>query len=264
MSVIDCVRLRHSYTPAAPVLRDVDLRIGAGERVALLGRSGSGKSTLVRALLALEPLESGVIRCDGREVTPGPVRRLRWFRRLVQYVPQDPGATLDPRARVLDIVAEPLRRLGSRTAPAELAAAAGAALDAVRIPAALRAARARDLSGGQAQRVAIARALAPEPRLLIADEPISGLDAPLRAHVTDALRRASRARGAALLLVTHDVSAAAALCDRIAVLHDGRIVEDRPTGELLAAPVHPETRALLAAMPRFPLGDSPCHTPVSG
>ncbi|GAA4964528.1 ABC transporter ATP-binding protein [Actinoplanes utahensis] len=252
MSVIDCVRVRHSYTPATPVLHDVDLAIGDGERVALLGRSGSGKSTLVRAMLALEPLASGAIHCDGRVVTPGPVRRLRWFRRLVQYVPQDPGATLDPQARVLDIVAEPLRRLCGVTDRARLTAAAATVLEAVGLPAALHTVRARDLSGGQAQRVAIARALAPEPRLLIADEPISGLDAPLRAHVIDALRHASASRGTALLLVTHDVSAAAALSDRIAVMHDGRIVEDRRTGDLLAAPDHPETRALLAAVPRFP------------
>ena len=252
MTVIDCADVRHSYATGAPVLRGVDLAIGAGERVALVGRSGSGKSTLVRAMLALEPIRSGAIRCDGRQVTPQPVRRLRWFRRLVQYVPQDPASTLDPRARVLDIVAEPLRRLCGISDPAQLAAAAGTALEDVRLPADLRSARARDLSGGQAQRVAVARAMCPQPRLLIADEPLSGLDAPLRAHVIDAMRRASESRGTPLLLVSHDLSAAAALCDRIAVMHEGRIVEDRPAPELLAAPRHPETRALLAAVPRLP------------
>ncbi|MEV5764056.1 ABC transporter ATP-binding protein [Micromonospora sp. NPDC052213] len=258
MTVIECNRLRHAYPPshrstsAVPVLDGVDLTIAAGERVALVGRSGSGKSTLVRALLALEPVEAGTIRCDGRDVTPGPVHRLRWFRRIVQYVPQDPGSTLDPRARVLDIVTEPIRRLCGVTDRARLTAAGVAALEAVRLPADLRTARARDLSGGQAQRVAIARALSPEPRLLIADEPVSGLDAPLRAHVVDALRQASETRGTALLLVSHDLSAAAALCDRITVLHEGRIVENRPTGDLLADPEHPETHALFAAVPRFP------------
>lgn len=250
MNVLECARLEHAY--AAPVLRGVDLGIAAGERVALVGRSGSGKSTLVRALLALTHVRAGTIRCLDRPVRPGPVRRLRWFRRLVQYVPQDPASTLDPRARVRDIVAEPIRRLHGTTGH-ELRAAADAALDTVRLPAELSDAYARDLSGGQAQRVAIARALAPGPRLLVADEPVSGLDAPLRAQVVDALRLASEAHGTALLLVSHDLSAAAALCDRIAVLHEGRIVEDRPTGDLLAGPDHPVTRELLAAVPGLPV-----------
>ncbi|MFG3701104.1 ATP-binding cassette domain-containing protein [Micromonospora sp. NPDC047620] len=130
MTVIECERLRHAYppshrsAPAVPVLDGVHLTITAGERVALVGRSGSGRSTLVRALLALEPVEAGTIRCEGRDVTPGPVHRLRWYRRGVQYVPQDPGSTLDPRARVLDIVAEPIRRLCGVTDRARLTAAA--------------------------------------------------------------------------------------------------------------------------------------------
>jgi peptide/nickel transport system ATP-binding protein len=245
VSILECAGLRHAYR-GTPVLRGAGLAIGAGDRVALVGRSGSGKSTLVRALLALEPVTAGRIRCQGREVVAGPVRRLRWFRRLVQYVPQDPAGTLDPRSRVRDIVAEPVRRLGgTEHAVAE-------ALRLVELPEALWGARARELSGGQAQRVAVARALSPGPRLLIADEPVSGLDPPLRAQVVAALRTVSESRGTALLLVTHDLSVAAALCTRIAVLHEGRIVEDRPAGDLLTGPAHPETRALLAAVPRLP------------
>lgn len=244
-AILACERLTHAY-PGAPeaVLRGVDLAVGPGERVALVGRSGSGKSTLVRVLLALAPVRSGTVRCLERPVTPGPVRRLRWFRRLVQYVPQDPASTLDPRARVLDIVAEPARRLGGGTDPAAL-------LETVEIPAALHTARVRDLSGGQAQRVAIARAWSPGPRLIVADEPVSGLDPPLRARIVGALRASSAAHGTALLMVTHDLSAAAQLCDRVVVLHQGRVVEDRPAAELLRAPEHSETRALLAAVPRF-------------
>ncbi|GAB7045657.1 ABC transporter ATP-binding protein [Catenuloplanes indicus] len=245
-AVLECADLVHTYPGRPrPVLRGVGLSVAAGERVALVGRSGSGKSTLVRALLALEAVESGVVRCAGRPVAPGPVRRLRWFRRIVQYVPQDPASTLDPRARVRDIVAEPARRLRGDDGDTRVA------LESVEIPAELHGARVRDLSGGQAQRVAIARAWSPGPQLILADEPVSGLDPPLRARVTGALRTLSERRGTALLLVTHDLSVAARLCDRIVVMHDGRIVEDRDAAGLLAGPAHPETRALLAAVPRL-------------
>ncbi|HWS35636.1 MAG TPA: dipeptide/oligopeptide/nickel ABC transporter ATP-binding protein [Actinoplanes sp.] len=227
MTLLECRGLRHGFG-GRDVLRGVDLRVAEGERVALVGRSGQGKSTLVRALLALETVRDGVIECAGRPVTPGRVRSLRWFRRLVQYVPQDPASTLDPRARVRDVVDEPRLRLGQGDG--------AAALDLVALPGHLADARVGELSGGQAQRVAIARALAVGPRLLLADEPVSGLDPPLREHVLDALRRAP----CGLLMVTHDLSAAAALCDRILLLHDGRIVDD---------PSHSEFRALLDAVP---------------
>lgn len=257
MNVVECTGLRHAYPPrrrgdpAVPVLRGVDLAVGAGERVALVGRSGSGKSTLVQALLAVQPVDAGTIRCRERTVLPGPVRQLRWFRRLVQYVPQDPGSTLDPRARVVDLVAEPIRRL-HRAADNAALTAAETALAAVGLPVEVGAARAGELSGGQAQRVAIARALCPGPELLLADEPVSGLDPSMRAQIVDMLRDLSESRGTALLLVSHDLSAVAALCTRVAVLQCGRIVEDRPTAELIRDPRHPETRALLAAVPRLP------------
>lgn len=230
MTFLDCQGLRCAYG-GREILRGVDLQVAEGERVALVGRSGQGKSTLVRALLALQPVTAGRIRCDSRTVTPGSVRSLRWFRRLVQYVPQDPASTLDPGARVLDVVAEPVRRLLREDGRSR------AALRMVALPDDLAERRVGELSGGQAQRVAIARALAPAPRLLLADEPVSGLDPPLREHVLDALRRAP----AGLLMVTHDLSAAAALCDRILLLHDGRVTDDR---------AHPEFRALLDAVPR--------------
>jgi peptide/nickel transport system ATP-binding protein len=258
VNIVECTGLWHAYPPhrrggpTVPVLRGVDLAVGAGERVALVGRSGSGKSTLVQALLALQPTDAGTIRCHGRPVVVGPVSRLRWYRKLVQYVPQDPWSTLDPRARVMDLVAEPVRRLHGVTDRARLVGAATAALEAVGLSPALGAARAGELSGGQAQRVAIARALCPRPALLLADEPVSGLDAPMREQVVDTLRGVSEARGTALLLVSHDLSAVAALCTRVVVLHDGRIVEDRPAAELLRDPRHPETRSLLAAVPRLP------------
>ncbi|WP_166606424.1 ATP-binding cassette domain-containing protein, partial [Kineococcus siccus] len=244
--------LLHGTGLTRRVLRGVDLDVAAGERVGLLGASGAGKTTLVRALLALEPLEAGGITCDGRAVRRAPARRLRWYRRLVQHVPQDPATTLDPRVAVRDLVRLPVRRLGTAQERRCAHDLVEAALDAVGLPADRRDARPRELSGGQAQRVALARALVLRPRLLLADEPVSGLDLPLRALVLDTLRTVSQQHGTALLLVSHDVAAVAALCERTLVLDDGRVVEDRPTHELLTDPHHPVTRALAAAVPVLP------------
>lgn len=218
----------------------------------LLGESGAGKTTLVRTLLALQAPRAGTVECAGRAVRAAPARRLRWYRRLVQHVPQDPAATLDPRVGVRDLVALPVRRLGT---PQERRAAprlVEAALDLVALPRDRREARPGELSGGQAQRVALARALVLGPRLLLADEPVSGLDLPLRALVLETLRSVSRERGTALLLVSHDVAAVAALCDRVLVLADGRVVSDTTTHRLLTAPAHPAARALVEAVPVLP------------
>ncbi|WP_432482675.1 ABC transporter ATP-binding protein [Kineococcus esterisolvens] len=246
MTLLTCTGLsRH-------VLREVDLSIAPGERVGLVGESGAGKTTLLRALLALEDPDAGTVTCEGRAVRPGPARRLRWYRRLVQHVPQDPATTLDPRASARELVALPVHRLGTPGERGRAARLVEDALDLVGLPADRRDARPRELSGGQAQRVAIARALVLHPRLLLADEPVSGLDLPLRALVLDTLRSVSEQRGSALLLVSHDVAAVAALCERTLVLADGRVVEDAPTAELLVTPRHPAARALVDAVPLLP------------
>ena len=234
------------------VLQDLDLRIAEGERVGLVGESGAGKTTLLRALLATEALDAGTVTCLGRPVVPARARHLRWYRRLVQHVPQDPATTLDPRVRVRDLVALPVRRLGTGEERARTDRLVEEALEAVGLPGALRDARPRQLSGGQAQRVALARALVLRPRLLLADEPVSGLDLPLRALVLRTLREVSEQQGTALLLVSHDVAAVAALCERTLVLSAGRVVEDVPTQRLLRAPAHPAARALVAALPVLP------------
>lgn len=234
------------------VLRDVDLRVATGERVGLVGESGAGKTTLVRALLGLERLEAGTLTCEGKPVTPGSAHSLRWYRRLVQYVPQDPATTLDPRGRVHELVALPVHRLGTREERRRVRPLVQSALEAVGLPAALWDSRPGQLSGGQAQRVALARAMVLGPRLLLADEPVSGLDLPLRALVLQTLLQVSEQRGTALLLVSHDIAAVAALCHRSLVLADGRVVEDVPTRQLLTAPGHPAARALVAAVPVLP------------
>ncbi|NHC14784.1 ABC transporter ATP-binding protein [Motilibacter deserti] len=234
------------------LLRDVDLAVSDGERLGVVGESGAGKTTLLRALLALEQPDAGTVTCRGRQVRPGSPRRLGWFRRLVQYVPQDPASTLDPRRSVRELVALPVQRLGTPDEGRRMRGLVDEALDAVDLPGSLRDARAPQLSGGQAQRVALARALVLRPALLLADEPVSGLDLPLRAQVLASLRAAFERQGTSLLLVSHDLAAVAALCHRTVVLADGRAVEDVPTRQLLRAPQHPSSRALVTAVPTLP------------
>ena len=231
------------------VLDDVSLRIEAGATIALVGSSGAGKTTMARCLLALDPVDEGSVSCEGRPVLPGPVRQLRWFRQLVQYVPQDPASSLDPRRPVRDLVAEPLRRLGVGGNHAELVADA---LEQVGLDPALAGRRPGEVSGGQAQRVAIARAIVTRPRLLIADEPVSGLDLPLRRQILEVLARLHADQATALLLVSHDLAAVVHLCDQVIVLDQGRIAEAGPTAQLFGRPEHPATRRLLAAVPRLP------------
>lgn len=255
--------VRRYRTPAGvrTVLDGVDLDVGAGESVALLGRSGAGKSTLLRVLLALEAPDTGTVSVRGAGDDAGAVLRrvqprrrtgaLRWYRRAVQHVPQDAAASLDPRRSALAAVEQPLVRLGlHRAGSAGAAERAAECLESVGVGSALHGHRPRQLSGGQAQRVAIARALAPRPALVLADEPVSGLDAPLREQVLDALDRVRRTT--ALVVVSHDLAAVAALCERTAVLHAGRLVEDRPTHDVLTDPRHEAARELVDALPRLP------------
>lgn len=232
-----------------PVLRDVNLQVDGGRRVGLVGSSGSGKTTLLRCLLALDATDSGEVSCDGRLVAPAPVRSLRWFRRLVQYVPQDPASSLNPRMSVAELVAEPLRRLA---VPGHHPTLVAEALAKVELSRELVDRRVGELSGGQGQRVALARAVVTRPAVLLADEPVSGLDLPLRNQVLAVLAQLSAEHGTGIVLVSHDLSAVAQLCERVVVLHEGRVVEDRPTPDLLHDPWHPASLALLAAVPRLP------------
>ncbi|SFN31294.1 peptide/nickel transport system ATP-binding protein [Pseudonocardia ammonioxydans] len=230
----------------APVraLDGVDLALGAGERVGLAGPSGAGKSSLLRILLGLDRPDRGAVTVAGRPIGAGPVRAQRWFRRTVQYVPQDPATSLNPRMTVHDLVAEPLHRLD---VPGDPAAAVRAALDRVGLAAGLAGRRPGELSGGQAQRAALARALVVRPRLLLADEPVGGLDPVLRDHVVDLLDTTCERSGAGLLLIAHDLDVLGALCSRLVVLHAGRVVEDGPTADVTARPGHPVTAELVEA-----------------
>lgn len=228
------------------ILRNVSFVLHAGECVGLVGKSGSGKTTLLRCLLAIDTPDHGLIACEGQPVRPGSVAKLRWYRRAVQYVPQDPSASLDPRMPVLSIVMEPLRRLKVECRPESRAEEA---LEKVGLDRSLFSRRPQELSGGQAQRVAIARAIATRPTFLLTDEPVSGLDMPTRDQVVSVLRDLVETHGMGLMIVSHDLSVVAGLCRRTLVMDDGEIVEDAPTGRLLAAPKHPATRELIAAAP---------------
>ncbi|WP_157982257.1 ABC transporter ATP-binding protein, partial [Oceanicella sp. SM1341] len=228
-------------TAAGPVaaLERVSLSVAPGERLGLVGASGSGKTTAMRAALGLLPpaarITAGRVGFDGTDITAGPPRALRGAGMAMVF--QDARASLNPQRRAGDQLTDvlrahlPLSRRAARARAVALLAELGFAE-----PGAILPALPHRLSGGQCQRLALGLALACAPRLLVADEPATGLDAPGRAAVIDLLDRLARARGMALVLITHDMRLAARLCDRVAVMEAGRLAEDGPAAELLAAP----------------------------
>ncbi|MEU4656015.1 ABC transporter ATP-binding protein [Streptomyces sp. NPDC023723] len=235
------------------VVSEVSLAVRPGESLALVGESGAGKTTLLRLLLGLARPTAGTVRFDGAPLAPRNREQSRRFRRSVQCVFQDPYSSLDPRRRVGSIVAEPLRSLGldSRAGAAPKVAAA---LEGVGLPADAAGRYPHEFSGGQRQRIAIARATVCEPRVLLADEPVSALDVTTRVKVVDLLAELKRERGLTLVMVSHDLSVVASLCERTAVLEHGRVVEQGDTAQVLGAPAHPYTRRLLDSVPRLPVG----------
>jgi peptide/nickel transport system ATP-binding protein len=232
-------------------LDGVGLELAAGQRLGVVGGSGAGKSTLVRLLLALERADAGTVTYDGRPVAAGPPRSLRWFRRQVQVVLQDPNSSLDPRMTVGRIVAEPLECL---RVPGDHRERVAEVLAEVELPADAARRYPHEFSGGQRQRIAIARALAPRPAVLVGDEPVSALDVLVRGQVLDLVQRLVRDHGLALLLVSHDLGVVRRACDDVLVLEGGRVVEHGPVARVLRSPEHPYTRQLLAAVPRLPAG----------
>jgi oligopeptide transport system ATP-binding protein len=223
----------------------VSLSLSAGQTLGLVGESGCGKSTLARTIAGLVPKTGGVVRFDGQEI--GHLRDAA-FRRAVQMVFQDPYASLNPRMTVYSALAEPL--LVHRICPRDQVPARVAELmDSVGLAPRLIRKYPHEFSGGQRQRIAIARALALEPRVIIADEPVSALDVSVQAQVLNLLRRLSRERNLALLLISHDLGVVRHMSDEIAVMYLGRIVEHGPAEDVFERPRHPYTRALLDAIP---------------
>jgi ABC-type microcin C transport system duplicated ATPase subunit YejF len=231
-------------------LADVDVALAEGASLGIVGESGSGKSTLVRILLGLDRATTGEVRYRGRPVVPGRPRALRWFRREAQVVLQDPLSSLDPRMTIASIIREPLVCLD---VPGDHDARIGEVLEAVGLDPAWRARYPHELSGGQQQRVAIARAIAPRPRLLVGDEPVSALDVSVRVQILDLLRHLADEYDLTLVLVSHDLGVVRYLCDDVMVLRGGVAVERGRTAGVFAAPQHPYTRDLLAAVPRLPV-----------
>ncbi|MFJ9249136.1 ATP-binding cassette domain-containing protein [Streptomyces sp. NPDC101776] len=239
------------FTPAAHRLavQDVSLELNEGNSLGVVGESGSGKSSLARLLLALDRPDAGTVHFRDRAVLPGPPRKLTWFRREVQVVLQDPMGSLDPRATVRDIVAEPLECL---RLPGDHDDRVDELLRAVGLEPSVRGRYPHEFSGGQRQRIAIARALAPGPKVLVGDEPLSALDVSVRAQILALLDDLAEAYGLTLLLVSHDIGVVRHLCTDVLVMKDGRAVEQGPAAQVLADPQHPYTRRLLAAVPRLP------------
>ncbi|WP_405577710.1 ABC transporter ATP-binding protein [Streptomyces sp. NBC_01190] len=243
-------RAGFAYRGAAPVLHDITLDIPAGRSVALVGESGAGKTTMLRLLLGLDRPTRGQILFDGEPLDLRDRARMRGFRRSVQSVFQDPYSSLDPRQRVRGIVSEPLRSLG--LAGADPGGKVAAALAGVGLPADAGDRYPHEFSGGQRQRIALARATVCDPRVLLADEPVSALDVTTRVRIVDLLGELKESRGLTIAMVSHDLSVVAALCEHTAVLENGRVVEQGDTEAVLGAPGHPYTRRLISSVPRLP------------
>ena len=229
----------------------VSFSILPGTTLALVGESGSGKSSLALCLAGLERVTSGRIWFEGRDLAALEEKELRMVRPRLQLVFQDPANSLNPRWTVGEIVAEPLL-VQSRISEREGHARAAQALERVGLAAEYLERKAQGLSGGQRQRVAIARALILEPKLLILDEVLSALDCSIQAQIANLLVEMQRAYGLAYLFITHDLRMAAHLADEIAVMSEGKIVEQGPTEKILRDPRRSETQSLVAASPVDP------------
>jgi len=235
-----------------PAVDDVTLEVLAGESLGIVGETGSGKSTLARILLNLLAPTSGVVRWRGEDVTHARGAQLAALRRARQLVFQDPSGSLNPRRTVSATIAEPFAIHGLLPEKAARARRVVELLEQVGLDPQLANRYPHELSGGMRQRVGIARAIALRPELLVADEPVSALDVSIQAQILTLLRELRRELGLTLVLIAHDLAVVRHMCDRVAVMRDGKLVELAPVEELYRAPREAYTRELLAAVPRIP------------
>jgi ABC-type glutathione transport system ATPase component len=269
-AILEAQQVGFAYRGAGATLTDVSVAITAGRSVALVGESGAGKTTLLRLLLGLTRPGSGRILFQGAELSSRDREQMREFRRTVQAVYQDPYSSLDPRQRVDRIVAEPLRSLGLVSAGSRAARRGetqdrvAAALLAVGMPEGAAHRYPHEFSGGQRQRIAIARAIVCEPRVLLADEPVSALDVSTRVRIVELLAELRERLGLTVVMVSHDLAVVATLCRHTAVLEGGRIVEQGDTAAVLGSPRHPYTRALIESVPRLPPRRRPAASADTG
>jgi peptide/nickel transport system ATP-binding protein len=230
------------------ILQDISFDIDKGEVVGLVGESGSGKTTIGRSVLRLVEPSSGSVRFDGTELTELSTSAMQRERPRMQYIFQDPYASLSPRMTIGEILTEGLniQRIGTRKERFERARLA---LGQVDLPADAINRYAHEFSGGQRQRIGIARALTLSPEFIVADEPVSALDVSIQAQVINLLRELQQRLGLTMLFISHDLAVVEYICDRVIVLYLGRIMEIAPSADLYARPQHPYTRALLSAIP---------------
>jgi len=248
VAVLDAqdVVVRYPGNPPVVAVDGVSLRVAPGETVALVGESGSGKSSLARAAVGIEKLAAGTVLFHDAPVTPLGIRRRSIALTGIQMVFQDPATSLNPRRRIGDQIAD-----GIATALARGAAGSTVEewLEKVGLPATVASRYPHQFSGGQKQRIAIARALAARPSLLVADEPISALDASTQTSVAGLMRDLVAEAGAGMLFISHDLAVVRRIADRTVVLYAGRVMESGATARVWSNPQHPYTQALLAAIP---------------
>jgi peptide/nickel transport system ATP-binding protein len=227
----------------------VSFEIARGETLSLVGESGCGKSTVGRAILRLFDITAGQVILDGQRIDDAAPGTMRQMRRRVQVVFQDPFSSLNPRMRVRDILAEPIRNFGLAKSAEELEVRLTALMDTVRLPREALNRRPHEFSGGQRQRIGIARALAADPELIVCDEAVSALDVSVKAQIVNLLQDLQSEFGLALLFISHDLAIVEHMTHRVAVMYLGKIVEVAPRREIFAEPRHPYTKALLSAVP---------------
>lgn len=226
----------------------VTLSVRRGEVLGLVGESGCGKSTLARTIMQLVPTTSGTVVLEGRNLTSGSAGEIREVRRDLQMVFQDPYASLNPRMTVFATLAEPLLVHGG-CSPAEVRERVAELMRTVGLAPRFMQKYPHEFSGGQRQRIAIARALALQPKVIIADEPVSALDVSIQAQILNLLAQLCRKMNLSLVFIAHDLSVVKHISDRVAVMYLGKIVELGPAAQVIEHPRHPYTRALVSAIP---------------